>query len=121
MKILVTGAEGFIGKNLCVRLSERGDCEVIKIDRHSSEEELRSGLLAADFIYHLAGVNRPKDDHEFATGNAELTERIIGILNENQKQTPLMLSSSSQATKENAYGASTVSYTHLTLPTICSV
>lgn len=106
MKILVTGAEGFIGTNLCVRLSERGDCEVIKIDRHSSDEELRSGLLAADFIYHLAGVNRPKDDNDFATGNAELTQRIIGILNENQKQTPLMLSSSSQATKENAYGVS---------------
>lgn len=106
MKILVTGAEGFIGKNLCIRLSERGDCGVIKIDRHSSEEALRSGLLAADFIYHLAGVNRPKDDDEFAVGNAQLTQRITAILSENKKQTPLMLSSSSQVAKENAYGAS---------------
>ncbi|CNI54364.1 UDP-2-acetamido-2,6-beta-L-arabino-hexul-4-ose reductase [Yersinia ruckeri] len=106
MKILVTGAEGFIGKNLCVRLSEQDDYDVIKIDRHSSEEELRAGLLAADFIYHLAGVNRPKDDNEFASGNACLTQKITEILSENHKQTPLMLSSSSQATKENAYGVS---------------
>jgi len=106
MKILVTGAEGFIGKNLCIRLAEQGDYDIIRIDRSSSEEELRSGVLAADFIYHLAGVNRPQDDKEFATGNAGLTQKITAILSENQKKTPLMLSSSSQATKENAYGAS---------------
>lgn len=107
MKILVTGAEGFIGKNLCLRLAERGDCELIKIDRHTPDNELVNGLLAADFIYHLAGINRPKDESEFVTGNTGLTQRITAVLSENGKKTPLMLSSSIQAARDNnCYGAS---------------
>ncbi|MEF1207534.1 NAD-dependent epimerase/dehydratase family protein, partial [Photobacterium damselae] len=65
MKILVTGANGFIGKNLCLKLSELGYQDVIKIDRTNSDEELNLALENADFIFHLAGINRPKTEEEF--------------------------------------------------------
>ena len=64
MKILVTGADGFIGKNLCVRLEEN-NFELIKIDRDSSKHDLELGLINANFIFHLAGVNRPKMNMSF--------------------------------------------------------
>ena len=65
MKVLVTGAKGFIGKNLVARLNELNTYEVIAIDRSNSREELVNGLLEAEFIFHLAGVNIPKEEKEF--------------------------------------------------------
>ncbi|MFC0229274.1 UDP-2-acetamido-2,6-beta-L-arabino-hexul-4-ose reductase [Serratia aquatilis] len=109
MKILVTGAKGFIGKNLCIRLKEAGFSNLIKIDRHSSEQELTSGLQEADFVFHLAGINRPENIEEFSEGNADLTQKIVKTLELKNKRTPIMLSSSTQATKENAYGMSKAS------------
>ena len=61
MNILVTGANGFIGKNLVSTLKRLENCKVILIDRENSKEELQQGLLEADFIFHLAGINRPKN------------------------------------------------------------
>lgn len=106
MKILVTGADGFIGRNLCLRLSEAGHENIIKIDRASSEEEFRSAVITADFIYHLAGVNRPVNNSEFETGNHGLTQQLVDILIKNNRNTPIMLSSSTQAICDNLYGAS---------------
>ena len=97
MKILVTGAKGFIGNNLCLRLEETGSYDLIKIDRDSTEEELHSGLLEADFVFHLAGINRPKTAEEFSSGNVSLTRKIVSILESKVNITPIRFSSSTQA------------------------
>lgn len=68
MKILVTGANGFVAKILIQFLSEKDDVEILKLYRNSTEQELEQYVLEADWIVHLAGVNRPKND-EFIEGN----------------------------------------------------
>jgi len=77
MKVLVTGSKGFVGKNLCSVLALRGDIELLEFDLGNTPEELQSAALAADFIIHLAGVNRPLSQDEFLTGNAGLTSDIV--------------------------------------------
>ncbi|MEH6531470.1 MAG: NAD-dependent epimerase/dehydratase family protein [Photobacterium frigidiphilum] len=106
MKILVTGSNGFIGKNLCLKLQEQGYDDIIAIDRDSDEDELKRGLEQADFIYHLAGINRPKSDDEFIQGNVGLTETIINTLMLLKRSIPVVLSSSIQSNYDNAYGKS---------------
>ena len=106
MKVLVTGARGFIGKNLIYKLEELKYYEVISIDVDNSKEELKNAVKNADFIFHLAGVNRPKKDEDFKKGNAELTEEIVNILKENNKNTPVLITSSIQADLDNLYGVS---------------
>ena len=109
MKILVTGANGFIGKNLCLKLSELGYHDVIKFDRTNSDSELKLALENADFIFHLAGINRPKTEKEFYIGNSGLTEKITMMLESLGRSTPILLTSSIQADKNNAYGLSKAS------------
>lgn len=104
--VLVTGANGFIGRNLVATLSRREDVEVMMIDSKNSLEELEVYALKADFIYHLAGVNRPENTEEFVTGNLGYTQHLINILSSNQKKTPILLSSSIQAGQDNPYGSS---------------
>ncbi|QLI80506.1 capsular polysaccharide biosynthesis protein CapF [Chitinibacter fontanus] len=106
MKILITGANGFIGKNLQVHLKEAGYQEIICIDRESTTADLQEGLKNADFIYHLAGINRPKDITEFHAGNVGLTEEIIAGLNALGRSVPIAYTSSIQAEIDNPYGAS---------------
>lgn len=106
MKILVTGANGFIAKNLIQYLSEKENIEILKIYRDASDQELAQVVLSAEWIVHLAGVNRPKNDAEFIESNVSLTEKICDILKNQQKQTPIILSSSIQAEKDNVYGQS---------------
>lgn len=106
MKILVTGSNGFIAKNLIQFLSEKSDVEVLKFHRDSTELELEQSVLTADWIVHLAGVNRPLSDQEFIEGNVTLTQKIVDILKQAKKQTPIILSSSIQAERENVYGKS---------------
>ena len=106
MKILVTGSNGFIAKNLIQFLSEKPEVEVLKVHRESSEQELKESILAADWIVHLAGVNRPLNESEFIEGNVTLTEKIAQTLREGHKLTPVILSSSIQADRDNAYGKS---------------
>lgn len=108
-KILVTGSDGFIGRNLCQRLEEIGCSEVIKINRSSTDADINNAVNRSDFIFHLAGVNRPKDDNDFFKGNADLTEKIVNILLRLKKKTPVVLSSSTQAERDNAYGKSKLS------------
>lgn len=106
MKILVTGSNGFIARNLIQFLSEKSDIEVLRFHRNSTEAELEQSVLAADWIVHLAGVNRPLNEQEFIDGNVTLTQKIAGILRQAEKQTPIILSSSIQAERDNVYGKS---------------
>lgn len=105
MRVLITGADGFIGKNLQIFLKEAE----IDIDKHTLEtnsKELEYKLKSADFIVHLAGVNRPQTPKEFFDGNTDLTKTIIDLLNKNSLETPLIFSSSIQAELDNDYGKS---------------
>ena len=97
MRIVITGADGFIGRNLSVRLGELGHTDIARITLDSSDEDLKAALKAADFVFHLAGINRPKDVSEFTTGNAGLTETVCNLLAEYGNKAPVVLSSSTQA------------------------
>ncbi len=104
--ILVTGAKGFIGKNLIVSLKRRADAEVIEYDLDSPSGLLEDGLAKADVVYHLAGVNRPERVEEFAEGNFDLTRQICAALRKLARKPLLVLSSSTQAALDNPYGLS---------------
>lgn len=106
MKILVTGANGFIGKNLCVALSERTNIDVLPITRSSGTDALRYAVAAADAVIHLAGVNRPRDPAEFAEGNGNFTALLCEILLATGKPVPVAFASSIQAECDNPYGRS---------------
>jgi UDP-2-acetamido-2,6-beta-L-arabino-hexul-4-ose reductase len=106
MKILITGADGFIGRNLTLALSEREAYEVVAFKREHSLEQLDAMLRQADAIVHLAGVNRPQDPSEFEQGNAELTRELVRRLMARGLRTPVLLSSSIQVERENSYGRS---------------
>lgn len=106
IKILVTGANGFIGKNLTVELKNRGYQDVFCCDRETTEEELRTYVENSDFIFHLAGINRPEKVEEFKTGNTDFTETLLTMIEKTEKKIPLLLSSSIQAAQDNPYGNS---------------
>lgn len=110
MKVLITGARGFVGKNLQLYLSERKDVQVMCFTRDDGVEQLPTLLQDVDFVFHLAGVNRPQDPQEFATGNAELTQSLCGAVSKVAKATgkkvPIVYTSSTQAERENLYGQS---------------
>lgn len=106
MKILVTGSQGFIAKNFIQFLKEQPAIEILEFHRGSSLNELEANVLKADWIVHLAGINRPLHESEFVEGNIGLTETIVNTLKSAQKQTPVILSSSIQAEHDNAYGKS---------------
>jgi len=106
MRIVITGAEGFIGRNLRVRLNELGYRNVVSITRAIGPEERGVALRAADFVFHLAGVNRPQSEIEFITGNVEFTQQLCSVLGGSTRRTPVVYASSSQAALENPYGLS---------------
>lgn len=106
MKIAITGADGFIAKNLRIRIQELGHSDIAQITRSTSQEELKQHLAGADCVFHLAGVNRPQDPAEFSTGNAGLTESICDSLAAAKRETRLVLTSSTQAVLDNPYGRS---------------
>ena len=105
MKVLVTGAKGFLGRNLSAHLMENGH-EVLSYDRENSPEDLKSYLAQADFIVHLAGINRPLKEEEFLDGNVNFTKTLLDLLKESGRRIPLFFSSSTQAEKDNPYGHS---------------
>lgn len=105
MKVLVTGAKGFVGRNLCLTLQQMPDVEVLKYDL-GDEPKLDGYAAECDFVMHLAGVNRPKDPAEFKTGNAVFTEDILEKLAARETPPPVLLSSSIQAALDNDYGKS---------------
>lgn len=106
MKVLVTGSNGFIGKNLISHLQEKQEIEIIKYDRNTPFELIKNNIENIDFIYHLAGVNRPKDINEFRIGNIDLTERIINLIMSKNLKIPFLITSSIQANLDNEYGKS---------------
>lgn len=119
MKVLVTGAKGFVGRNLCEALKNIRDGKdrrekyqqllpltVYEYDRDGTQDELRSFCSAADFVFNLAGVNRPKDPSEFMEGNRGFGETLLDLLEHHDNKCPVMLSSSVQASLEGRYAGS---------------
>ena len=105
MKILVTGSNGFIGKHMCLQLERRG-FTVFKFDIDNTDEELKSFIDEADFIVHLAGINRPLTTEEFYDGNSNFTAKVVDFVKKSKKNTPIIMSSSIQASLDNDYGKS---------------
>lgn len=104
--ILVTGANGFVGKNLVVQLRAEGFENLLLFDVDTPKENLADYAARAQFVYHLAGVNRPQNPEDFYTGNRGLTEELLHLLAQNGNKAPVLLTSSSQAALENDYGKS---------------
>lgn len=103
MRILITGANGFVGKNLCVSLPEH---ELFRYDVDTDPALLDGYCQNADFVFHLAGVNRPKDPKEFMEGNFGFTSVLLGTLKKYGNTCPVVLTSSTQAALDNPYGQS---------------
>jgi UDP-2-acetamido-2,6-beta-L-arabino-hexul-4-ose reductase len=106
MKVLVTGANGFVGKNLLLRLREQVGIDVLTFVRGDGDDVLQSGLSAADVVIHLAGENRPASPDAFDTVNAGLTYQLCDGLQALRKSVPVLLASSAQAAQDNPYGCS---------------
>jgi len=106
LKLLITGADGFIGKNLIAHLRQRKDIEILKYTKNDDFKTLREKLKECDFIFHLAGVNRPLNEEEFDTGNVDLTRIISQELETSDKSIPIVFTSSIQAELDNPYGRS---------------
>ncbi|MGI8315815.1 capsular polysaccharide biosynthesis protein CapF [Halobacillus mangrovi] len=106
MNILVTGAEGFIGKNLVAELYNQGYKNIFQYTRKTSKELLDDYCQKADFVFHLAGVNRPINKSEFMSGNYGFTSELIILLKKHQNTCPILTTSSIQAELENPYGIS---------------
>jgi UDP-2-acetamido-2,6-beta-L-arabino-hexul-4-ose reductase len=104
--VLVTGSEGFIGKNLCVTLRQREDVRLYEYDLGHSPEEWHRSLAVADVIFHLAGVNRPRDVSEYETGNAGFTAELCSLLRGLNRTPTIVFASSIQVELNNPYGAS---------------
>jgi UDP-2-acetamido-2,6-beta-L-arabino-hexul-4-ose reductase len=105
-RILVTGAAGFMGRNLCVALRRQEGFEVLEYDVQNSPAELPELAARADLVFHLAGVNRPRVEREFTEGNVDLTRHLCNCLAKAGRKTPVVLSSSIQAESDNPYGRS---------------
>lgn len=106
MKILVTGSKGFIGKNLIYELKNRKYNDIYEYDVDSTLEELDKYCSDCDFIFHLAGINRPKNEKEFMEGNFGFTSILLETLKNHHNTCPIMVSSSIQASLDNPYGKS---------------
>jgi UDP-2-acetamido-2,6-beta-L-arabino-hexul-4-ose reductase len=110
MKVLITGANGFVGNNLRLHLAERKDVQVVSFTRNDSADQLPSLLQEVDFVFHLAGVNRPQDPGEFAAGNVGLTQAlcrgVCDVAETSGKKLPIIYASSTQAGLDNPYGQS---------------
>jgi len=110
MNVLITGANGFLGKNLQLHLAERKDVKMVFITRGDGVAKLLALLQEVDFVFHLAGVNRPQDLAEFVSGNACLTQAlcdgIAGIAATTGKKVPVLYTSSTQSVLNNPYGQS---------------
>ncbi len=119
MKVLVTGAKGFVGRNLCEALKNIANGKdrrkkyqsllpltVYEYDRDNTQEELSFYCSAADFVFNLAGINRPKDPSEFMEGNMGFGETLLSLLEHHDNKCPVMLSSSVQASLKGRYAGS---------------
>jgi UDP-2-acetamido-2,6-beta-L-arabino-hexul-4-ose reductase len=110
MKVLLTGADGFIGKNLKLYLASRQDIDLVCFTRRDDVAQLPALLKGVEFVFHLAGINRPQDPQEFIVGNAGLTQALCqAVCDEAEatgKKLPIVYTSSTQAGRDNPYGRS---------------
>jgi UDP-2-acetamido-2,6-beta-L-arabino-hexul-4-ose reductase len=110
VKVLITGANGFVGKNLQLHLAERRDVQVVCFTRADDVAQLPALLQGVDWVFHLAGVNRPQDPHEFVSGNVDLTQALCQAVGAmaltTGKLVPIVYTSSAQAERDNPYGQS---------------
>lgn len=106
MKILVTGANGFVGKNLIAELKNKGFNEIFEFTRETDRLLLDQYTKECDFVFHLAGVNRPKDENEFMEGNFGFTSELLELLKKHGNNAPILITSSIQAELDNPYGRS---------------
>lgn len=106
--VLVTGADGFIGRNLTTALERYNQCEIeiLSFTSCDSLEKLASQVKRSDLIYHLAGANRPADPIDFQTINTGLTGSLVKILEQTGRSIPVVFSSSTQVSRDNPYGRS---------------
>ncbi|NTW88306.1 MAG: SDR family oxidoreductase [Desulfobulbaceae bacterium] len=104
--VLVTGSQGFVGRNLCSVLRTMAQVRVMEFDCDNTLDDLERMLGEAEVVFHLAGVNRPKNEDEFRTGNAGLTEALCSTLRQMERTPKIMLASSIQAELDNPYGQS---------------
>lgn len=106
MKILVTGAKGFIGKNLITELKNRNYTEIYECDINTTEQELEEYTKKCEFVFHLAGVNRPEKEEDFMKGNFGFTSVLLEKLKKYENKAPILITSSIQAKLDNPYGKS---------------
>ena len=106
MKVLITGSDGFIAKNLIEYLSRIDNIELFLFQKEKIIKDLEKYIEEVDFIFHLAGVNRPKNSNEYYKGNIELTELIINLIEKNNKKIPILFSSSIQVGNGSDYAKS---------------
>lgn len=104
--VLITGAKGFIGRNLIARLKGIDDIKIFPFDVDNDTSQLRSWLAEADIVFHFAGINRPQSIQEYEEGNAGFTKYICGLLREHGRRTKIIMTSSIQAQFDNPYGIS---------------
>jgi UDP-2-acetamido-2,6-beta-L-arabino-hexul-4-ose reductase len=105
-RVLITGPQGFVGRNLVSFLVPMHEFLVLPVPRGASEEELVDAIQSADCVVHLAGTNRPRDPAEFVSGNGTFTERLCDLIKKHRPGLPVAFTSSIQATAGNAYGDS---------------
>jgi UDP-2-acetamido-2,6-beta-L-arabino-hexul-4-ose reductase len=108
MRILITGSNGFIAKNLILRLGEMPDVDILEYNTASSVNDLERYIHSCEFIFHLAGVNRPVNDADFLNVNGGLTKRICEISAKTDQKPSIIFPSSTQAGLDNEYGKSKV-------------
>lgn len=106
MNVLVTGANGFLGQNLLAHFRERSDISVQCFTRQHKLDQLQTMVAQSDIVFHLAGVNRPQDPHEFVLGNTDLTQAVCDAVVASGKTIPVVYTSSIQAEQDNPYGQS---------------
>ena len=106
MKVLITGANGFVGKNLKLFLKERPDIKILSFLKKDNISLLYDHVNKADFIFHLAGINRSNDPKEFTSGNEVLTQKISDAVKKTNRKIPIIYSSSTQARLDTSYGLS---------------
>ena len=106
MKILITGAKGFVGKNLVSELRNQGFTELLEYDIDTNPEKLDIYAKDCAFVFHLAGVNRTKEQTEFMDGNFGFASLLLSTLKKHNNNAPILMTSSIQAELDNAYGRS---------------
>lgn len=106
MRVVVTGARGFVGRNLCVALRRRENLQLAEVDSNDDRRSLEAALVEADVLFHLAGVNRPERVEEYASGNEGLTRDLLKVLEGARRRPKIVFSSSIQAALDNPYGRS---------------